>query len=142
MNALHTNIKTHADAIIYFFTQLDLDMIDKLLDQNKGYMEYTKVDFIINLNVVFEKFLLAGDTNLIKHDGTCDNIGCHNSKGQGIKFVGNFSKNYLDLIIFVEKGIVVDFAECRSLICKSKKFKSRSNFNQRLTINPDGGMSF
>lgn len=104
-------LHTQADAIIYFFQRLDIDMISDVLEDNQTYQDFEKPLFVHKLGNAFTEFMKAGDTFLLCHTGFCNSKLC-NYKCNGFSFTGNFSGNYLDMIIVIKDGIVQDMYEC------------------------------
>lgn len=107
----HNNLKTQADAILYFIQRLDIDMVNDILDDSHTYQDFEKWLFIHKLRNALDKFLDAGDTFLNCHRGFCNSELC-NYRCTGYSFIGNKSKNYIDLIIDIKKGVVHDMYEC------------------------------
>ena len=136
------NTKSHSEAVVYFFTQLDLDMINNLLDDNKLYLENSKSDLIVNLFLLFEKFSKNGDTSLLKYQGFCDNADC-DQKCIGFSFVGNRSQSFIDLLIEEDAdGNFEDFTECNNFKNNDKKFQLQKNQLEKLFIDPHGDIPF
>jgi hypothetical protein len=104
-------LKCQADTVIYFIQQLDIEMVDSLLDDSLEYQDMSKDLFINKLGHAFNEFIETGDTFLTSTKGFCDSVIC-NYKCKGLSFVGNNSGNFIDLIIEVEDGKVVDMYEC------------------------------
>ena len=113
------NLKTQADTVIYFIERLDIDMVDAFLDNKKTYQDFEKSKFIKKFGIAFDEFINSGDTFLNKYSGFCNAEIC-NYKCKGFSFIGNSSKNYFDLIIDIEDGVVQDIYECT-------QFKSRTS---------------
>jgi hypothetical protein len=78
-----------------------------------------KKDFINSLSILFDEFRSYGDTHLIHFRGSCN--ACYKGKA-GFTFIGNYSKNYINIIIGVNKEANVieinDIFECSSFINK------------------------
>lgn len=105
----YAHLKTQEDAFVHFMQQLDIDMIDAILDAEKTYQDFSKGIFIRSLATALDEFRCFGDTKLRSTPGEC--AGCE--KGcKGISFIGNKSRNYLDLIIKTEEGNIEDIFEC------------------------------
>jgi hypothetical protein len=102
---------TQADAIIYFLQKLDIEMVSDILDDNRTYQDFKKYIFIHKLGNALSEFIAAGDTFLNCYSGFCNAEIC-NYKCSGFSFIGNNSKNYLNLIIDIKDGIVHDMYEC------------------------------
>ena len=105
------SLNTQTDAVIYFFQRLDIDMVSDILEDNRTYQDFEKSLFIHKLGNAFNEFIKAGDTFLKCHSGFCNSKLC-NYKCNGFLFTGNFSGNYLDMIIEIKDGIVQDMYEC------------------------------
>lgn len=107
----HDDLKTQVDAILYFLQRLDIDMVNDILDNNRTYQDFEKPLFIHKLGNALDKFLAAGDTFLNCYSGFCNSELC-NYRCTGFSFIGNKSKNYIDLIIDINEGVVHDIYEC------------------------------
>ena len=105
------SLNTQTDAVIYFFQRLDIDMVSDILEDNRTYQDFEKPLFIHKLGNAFDEFVKAGDTFLQCHTGFCNSKLC-NYKCNGLSFTGNFSGNYLDMIIETKDGVVQDMYEC------------------------------
>ena len=106
-------LKTQADAVLFFFQRLDIDMLNLLLEDNRTYQIYDKPLFIKKLGNVFDEFIQSGNTYLNKHEGFCNSESC-NFKCNGFCFIGNKSGHYFELIIDIKDGVVHDMYECAS----------------------------
>ncbi len=102
-------LTTQADAVIYFIKKMDVEMVDTLLDNDYTYQNMPKDVFINKLTETIQSFEYAGDDYLEAFRGCCK--GCHYSC-KGYAFIGNNSGNYLNLIIEIKKGQVVDIYDC------------------------------
>ena len=128
-NQITDCIKTQADAIIYFFQRLDIDMVSDILVDNRTYQDFEKSLFVHKLGNAFDEFIKAGDTFLQCHTGFCNSKLC-NYKCNGFSFTGNFSGNYLDMIIEIKDGIVQDMYECSEFKMQVKGIKK----NERIVL--------
>jgi len=106
-------VKTQADAIIYFLQKLDIEMVDDILYDNITYQDFKKGIFIQKLGVALDEFIGSGDDFLRCYKGFCKEKLC-GYRCDGYSFIGNHSNNYMDLIIKVENGQVLDMYECSS----------------------------
>ena len=104
-------LKTQAQAVVHFIQQLDIEMVDSLLDDTLEYQDMRKDIFINKLGHAFNEFIESGDTCLNSTKGFCDSVIC-NYKCKGLSFVGNNSGNFIDLIVEIEDGKVLDIYEC------------------------------
>ena len=112
------HIKTHADAVIHFIKNLDIDMVDDLLNEKYTYQELKKNIFILQFSVAFDEFITAGDTQLKVSKGFCNELIC-NYQCSGYRFSSPKSGLYFDLIIDIKDGQVTDIYECKSFSCSS-----------------------
>jgi hypothetical protein len=109
------HIKTHADAVIHFIKNLDIDMVDDLLDEKYTYQDLKKNIFIQQFSVAFDEFIAAGDRQLEVSNGFCNEVICNN-QCSGYRFSSSKSGLYFDLIIDIKEGQVTDIYECKSFI--------------------------
>ena len=123
------SLHTQADAVIYFFQRLDIDMVSDILEDNRTYQDFVKPLFIHKLGNAFDEFRKAGDIFLQCHSGFCNSNLC-NYKCSGFSFTGNFSGNYLDMIIEIKDGIVQDMYECSEFKMQQKGIKK----NKRVVL--------
>ncbi len=107
-------IQSHKEAVIYFISRLDLEMLDAVLDEQYNYNDYGKEELLYNLRIVFNDFEEGGDAFLEVHKNSCD-CSLKNESHNAVTFIGNSSKRFLDLIIQCEKDKVVDVFECTSM---------------------------
>ncbi len=112
----YRNIQSQSDAVLHFLQNLDIDMIDAVLEDNRTYQELEKHVFIQKLGYAFDEFINAGDKFLNLHPGFCNSKIC-NFKCAGFSFIGNNSGNYLDLIVDIKEGVVHDIYECTKFKC-------------------------
>ncbi|OAB30564.1 hypothetical protein SAMN05444395_11143 [Flavobacterium fryxellicola] len=112
-------LNTQADAILYFLQNLDIDMLNSILEDNRTYQNFDKKKFISKLDDAMDEFLKYGDTFLHMHSGYCNSEKC-NFKCKGYTFIGNKSNNYFDLIFDIKEGIVNDIYECTKFKCNEK----------------------
>lgn len=104
-------IETQAQAVIYFIQQLDIEMVDDILEDNRTYQDFKKSIFIWKLRNALDEFIRGGDTFLHAYTGTCNEKSCHYKCG-GISFIGNKTYNYVDMVIEIKDGIIQDMYEC------------------------------
>ena len=111
------NIKNQKEAIIYFITQMDIEMIDAFLDPEKTFQDMEKEKFISSLNLLFQAFKEEGDTFLNSYAGRCNT--CYKDK-TGFTFVGNKSHNYVSIVFDSKAGIIDDMFECSDFLNDNK----------------------
>ena len=92
-------------------------MIAAFLDENKTYQDMQKSKFLYKLERVFQVFKDSGDSNLIPYKGRCNT--CYKDK-IGFTFVGDYSFNYISIIVDAQKGTINDMFECSDFINKDQ----------------------
>ena len=79
--------------------EMNIEALYYLLDVERTYQDWIRNEFILKLERIMKRFEAAGDTYLNAVQGSC---GGSCAKGQnGYLFIGNNSKNYMNLL-FVE----------------------------------------
>jgi hypothetical protein len=105
-------LKTHYQAIVDFFSQMDVEMLDTFLEKEQ-YQDMPKTKFLALLGKTFEIMRSSGDTQLEMYTGACN--GCAENKGcTGFSFLGDKTGNYLNMVVKSENDQVVDIFECSS----------------------------
>lgn len=117
-------LKTQADAIVYFIQKLDAEMVNDILDDNLTYQEFSKHIFIQKLGHALDEFIRCGDEFLKIFKGSCNEETC-NIGLTGFSFIGNRSKNYMDLLIEINEGRVLDICECNCFINEDEGIEKR-----------------
>ena len=123
-------LDTQLDAVVHFFTKMDVEMVSTLLDDTLTYQEYTKSLFIRKLGDLFFEFYQLGDSTLLVEKGECYGCTCGVS---GYTFVGNASHAYIDIVFAADsEGQITDIYECGEFFNKRAKIKK----GNRLFIDP------
>ena len=123
-------IKTQHQAFLHFFKQLDIEMVDMLLDENRTYSDLTKTRFIIKLRNAFSQFIEAGDDCLMIYPGACCSEECDSCGCSGFTFFAKNSGLFMDLIVKKEQGRVADIYDCSDFKSSSPK----REFDKRIKI--------
>jgi hypothetical protein len=90
--------------------EMNIEALYYLLDVERTYQDWQRNEFILKLERVMEKFEANSDTYLNAVQGSC---GGSCSKGQnGYLFIGNNSKNYMNLLFVEEELQLTDLYEC------------------------------
>ena len=120
-------LSTQADAILFYFEKLDIEMVDDLLDSDRTYSDLEKPVFVHKLGIAFDKLIEAGDSNLIRRKGVCTGKGCDNIGCPGYTFLGEKSGLFLDLVIIERDGIIEDIFDCAELDSEvpNKRYENR-----------------
>jgi hypothetical protein len=118
----------HADAIAYFFEELNLSMLVECLRQEYyNGMDYT--DFIYQLAVAFTEMEFRG--NLKTRTISCTCKQCYR---QQYFFIGEKDGSYFDLTFFLENEKVIDIYECEEAKCMVPE---ELNLEKRIWIDPN-----
>ena len=101
---------TSAQLVLKCIQAMNTEALYLLLDVDRTYQDWKRNEFILKLERVMEKFEADGDTYLNAVQGAC---GGSCSKGQnGYLFIGNNSKNYMNLLFVEEELQLTDLYEC------------------------------
>lgn len=108
-NAQQTQI-TSAQLVLKCIQAMNTDALYLLLDVDRTYQDWQRNEFILKLARVMKKFEADGDTYLNAVQGAC---GGSCSRGQnGYLFIGNNSKNYMNLLFVEDELQLTDLYEC------------------------------
>lgn len=107
---IHRSQITNAQLVLKCIQEMNVEALYYLLDVERTYQDWQRNEFILKLERVMEKFEANGDTYLNAVQGSC---GGSCSKGQnGYLFIGNNSKNYMNLLFVEEELQLTDLYEC------------------------------
>jgi hypothetical protein len=105
----HIQIST-AQLVRKCIQEMNIEALYYLLDVERTYQDWQRNEFILKLERVILKFEADGDTYLNAIQGSC---GGSCAKGQnGYLFIGNNSKNYMNLLFVEEQLELQDLYEC------------------------------
>lgn len=102
----------YLNSILNFFSTMDIDGLRLYLKDEYSYQDTTKEIFLHELGSIFESYKNSGDTELILYTGKCAGKSCANCGKKGYRFVGNHSKNYIDLLFITEGDEIIDIFSC------------------------------
>jgi hypothetical protein len=91
---------------------MDIGRLRYFLKYEYTYEDTTQKIFLDEMERIFDSFRNTGDTELLLYNGACVGKTCENCGMNGYRFVGNISKNYLDLIFEIEGNDIKDIFEC------------------------------
>jgi hypothetical protein len=114
--------------IVNAISNMDLELLQEALDEDKTYQDVSKTIFIKKLSEVFNQFKISNDSKLIPNSGFCTGTGCPNNGCKGISFVGNHSKYHLDLVVLGSANCVEDMFYCPSLDLDDKTIELGNDF--------------
>jgi hypothetical protein len=103
---------TYLQTILGYFATLDIVSLRIHLKEEYSYQDTTKLIFLSKLDKVFNKFKGLGDTELLIYPGACAGKACDNCGVKGYRFVGNYSKDYIDLLFVIISDDIRDIFNC------------------------------
>ena len=100
---------SYIQTILNAFSSMDIETLRKHLKDEYSYEDTTKEIFLNEIERLFKRHQNAGDTKLLIYEGKCtdDNYG-----NRGYRFVGNRSRNYIDLIFITKKNDIINIFSC------------------------------
>ena len=104
--------KSYIQTILANFASMDIDNLRLFLKDEYTYQDTTKELFLNEIASIFEAHKNSGDTELIIFKGKCVGKTCENCGKQGYRFVGNHSRNYLDLLFEMNGEDITDIYSC------------------------------
>ena len=104
--------KSYIQTILANFAAMDTDNLRLFLKDEHSYQDTTKELFLNEIASIFEVHKNSGDTELIIYRGKCGGRTCENCGKQGYRFVGNHSRNYLDLLFEMKGEDITDIYSC------------------------------
>jgi hypothetical protein len=117
---------TNAQLVRKCIQEMNTDALYYLLDVERTYQDWQRNEFILKLERVMKKFEADGDTYLNAVQGAC---GGSCSKGQnGYLFIGNNSKNYMNLLFVEEELQLTDLYECSLFRTKFEELELRKRY--------------
>ena len=104
---------TYFQDILSYFASMDIAKLRLYLKDEYTYEETTKEKFLNEVEKIFEAYRYSGDAELIIYKGVCaGSETCDNCGQKGYRFVGNNSKNYMDLLFEIEGDDIKDIYDC------------------------------
>ena len=123
--------KNKKQLIIESFQNMNLNMLEVLLDDNRTYQGASKEVFLKKISDAFHEFKSDGDTFLEAFNGVCTSNLCPNKGCKGYSFIGNMTNNHIDLIFEEEDEEII---EIDSFIDHSRDFTlTHSQVNQMMS---------
>lgn len=106
--------------------EMNTEALYFLLDKERTYQNWKRNEFILKLERIIEQFKADGDTYLNAVQGAC---GGSCSKGQnGYLFIGNHSKNYMNLLFVEEELQLTDLYECSMFQTQFKNLQLNTHY--------------
>jgi hypothetical protein len=103
---------SYIKSILHYFTKMDIDNLRLHLKDEYNYEDTTKEIFLNEIEKIFDAHKNLGDTELLIYKGACAGKRCENCGKKGFRFVGNNSKNYMDLLFEIEDDDIKDIYDC------------------------------
>lgn len=116
LNETPAILKSKKELIIESFQSMDSLMLEVLLDDYKSYEDEAKEVFVERINEAFSRLKMHGDTFLTPYKGFCQHKLCGNNGCEGYSFLGNNSKNHIDLIFEETDNEVTDISQCNGFV--------------------------
>lgn len=132
--------KTYPKIIFDCFASMDIDRLQFHLKDEYSYQDTTKEVFLKELGKIFKEHKKAGDTELLIYEGKCAGQGCENCNKGGFRFIGNHSRNYLDLIFLIDSDDIKDIFDCSGF--ESKECHEEIKNKASIDINADDLITF
>lgn len=104
--------RNYIQSILSYFTSMDISNLRLHLKNDCTYEETTKEIFLNEIEAIFEAHRNSGDAKLLLFPGACAGKTCDNCSKKGYRFVGNHSKNYMDLLFEIEGDDIKDIYSC------------------------------
>jgi hypothetical protein len=91
---------------------MDIANLRLHLKDEYTYEDTTKEIFLNEIERIFEEHQNLGDTELLIYKGACAGKICENWGCKGFRFLGNHSKNFMDLLFDIEGDDIKDISNC------------------------------
>jgi hypothetical protein len=98
---------------------MDIDGLAKYLKETYSYQETSKEIFLAGLEKEFKSLRLENN-ELIIISGNCNSKTC-NKQNKGYRFIGNKTKDYLDLIFDIKADDIMDIYSCAEFCSESNE---------------------
>ncbi|WP_395625711.1 hypothetical protein [Daejeonella sp.] len=126
--------------ILHYFSQLDWDRLYFYLKEEYAYQDTSKEIFLSKVKKIFQAHIQMGDTELILTKGQCKSKICDNCGKSGYRFIGNNSRNYIDLIFETSGDDITDIYDCSDFSTKTDSGKLERNYH--IFIEKDEAITF
>lgn len=132
--------ETYVDSILSGFQKMDIDYLRKNLKDDHCYQEAPKEIFLNEVEDIFKAHRTSGDNELYVFKGACQGEKCANCGKSGIRFMGNKSHNYFDLIFQIEEDDIKDIFTCSEF--ETEEYSGKLGIQASIYINEDDRVSF
>ena len=101
--------------ILSAFAYLDIDELRRHLKDEYTYQDTTKEIFLSKLETIFMSLINSGNTEFLIFPGVCTSNTCEDCCKKGYRFIGEYSRDYLDLIFEMDEENILDIFDCEDL---------------------------
>ncbi len=130
----------YLETILKCYSSMDIDRLQFYLKDDYSYQDTTKEVFIKEIGKIFREHKKAGDTELLIYEGKCAGQGCENCNKGGFRFIGNHSRNYLDLVFLIDGDDIKDIFDCSGF--KTTEYHEELQNQAAIDINIDDQITF
>lgn len=102
----------YVNSILRYFSTMDIAGLQQHLKDEYIYEDTTKEIFLNEIESIFDAHIQSGDTELLIYKGKCAGKDCVNCGNKGFRFLGNHTKNYMDLLFTIEGDDIKDICSC------------------------------
>lgn len=107
--------------IIDSISKMNIESLTELLEDTFTYNDLSKKDFLNELDVTFNDFKELGDSFFEVQGGKCLSQSCNTKGGFGLSFVGNTSRETLNLIFKEYNSEFYDIFTCSNFKLSNEK---------------------
>jgi hypothetical protein len=108
--------RSYIQTILNAFSSMDINTLRNQLKDKYSYEDTTKDIFLNEIERFFKRCKDAGDTKLLMYDGKCIDETCPDYGKRGYRFVGNRSRNYIDLVFFTKNDDIKNIFSCEKFL--------------------------
>ncbi len=130
----------YPETIFKCLASMDIDRLQFYLKEEYSYQDTTKQIFLKEIERIFIEHQKAGDTELLIYEGKCAGGGCENCNKDGFRFIGNHSRNCLDLIFLMDGEDIKDIFDC--LAFETTEYHEEIRNKASIVINADELITF
>lgn len=128
-------MSSYLQIILHCFSKMDIEGLRTYLKKDYSYQDTSQESFLDKIDVLFSELNRKGDNGLEVIEGNCVELSCRpNSIRTGYRFIGNVSRDYLDLRFILDGNIqssesdILDIFTC-NCFCTKETGKQLGNRN-------------
>jgi hypothetical protein len=115
-----TENSEYVQRMLNYFTSMNIEGLRMHLKATHSYQETSKEIFLAALEKTF-KSLSLDNSELFISRGKCCSETCGNMHNRGFRFIGNKTKDYLDLIFDIKEDDIMDIYSCAEFCSESNE---------------------